>query len=42
MSVIAMGCPSCGGGLEVETTEGEGSVFRVLFPTDEDLEEEEA
>jgi len=30
-----------GGGLEVETTEGEGSVFRVLFPTDEDQEEEE-
>ncbi len=30
-----------GGGLEVETTEGEGSVFRVLFPSDEDQEEEE-
>jgi signal transduction histidine kinase len=30
-----------GGGLEVETTEGEGSIFRVLFPTDEDQEEEE-
>jgi signal transduction histidine kinase len=30
-----------GGGLEVETTEGEGSIFRVLFPADEDQEEEE-
>jgi two-component system NtrC family sensor kinase len=30
-----------GGGLEVETIEGEGSVFRVLFPADEDQEEEE-
>ena len=29
-----------GGGLEVETTEGEGSIFRVLFPADEDQEEE--
>ena len=25
-----------GGGIEVETTEGEGSVFRVLFPGDDD------
>jgi signal transduction histidine kinase len=30
-----------GGGLEVETIEGEGSVFRVLFPADEDEDEEE-
>jgi len=29
-----------GGGIEVETTEGEGSVFRVLFPADEDEGEE--
>jgi signal transduction histidine kinase len=29
-----------GGGIEVETTEGEGSVFRVLFPADEDEEED--
>jgi signal transduction histidine kinase len=31
-----------GGGIEVDTVEGEGSIFRVLFPTDEDEEEEEA
>jgi two-component system NtrC family sensor kinase len=30
-----------GGGIEVETTEGEGSVFRVLFPGDDDEAEEE-
>jgi len=29
-----------GGGIEVETVEGEGSTFRVLFPADEDEDEE--
>jgi signal transduction histidine kinase len=29
-----------GGGIEVETIEGEGSVFRILFPANEDEDEE--
>jgi len=31
-----------GGGIEVETVEGEGSIFRILFPADEDETEEKA
>jgi signal transduction histidine kinase len=30
-----------GGGIEVDTVEGEGSVFRVLFPADEEDDDEE-